>query len=195
MSSKNRNAIIVHGKPSKEKYYNASYPGPARANWLPWASQKLLETGYAEIAVPEIPTPYQPSYDKWVDGLMDHQIDKDTLVIGHSFGVAALVEYMNRHQAVEVERFIGVAPWFDPQHRYAQAGPPLLDAKLQDRTVNGIDIFYSSADSEEVLASVKALRATLPKARLHNIPEYGHFMIGNSMSSAEFPELIKILEP
>lgn len=195
MSSKKHNALIVHGKPSREKYHSPSYPGPTLANWLPWAREQLLEAGYAEVAIPEISTPYEPSYDKWVDVLRSCRIDKSTLVIGHSFGVAALVEYMNRYPSAEVERIIGVAPWFDPQHRYTEAGPPHLDPNLSHRTAQGLDFFYSSIDSDEVIASVRALRAALPHARLHDKPEYGHFMLGNSMASVEFPELIELLEP
>lgn len=191
MTSQNRRAIIVHGKPSKEKYYDPSYPGPALANWLPWVGKQLQKSGYDEVAIPEIPTPYEPSYDKWIDVLRSHQIDRNTLVIGHSFGAAALIEYMNRHPDAEVDRFIAVAPWFDPQHRYQDAGPPAIDPNLELRTAEGLDVFYSSVDSAEVLASVEALRTALPKARQHNIPEYGHFMLDNSMKSVEFPELIE----
>lgn len=194
MTSQNRNAIIVHGKPSKEKYYNPSYPGPSRANWLPWVGKQLQKVGYDEVATPEIPTPYEPSYNKWIEVFRSHLIDKDTLVIGHSFGAAALVEYMNRYRDVEVGRFIAVAPWFDPQHRYPDAGPPVIDPDLELRIAEGMDVFYSSADSAEVLASVEALRVALPKAGQHNIPEYGHFMLGNSMQSVEFPELIELME-
>jgi predicted alpha/beta hydrolase family esterase len=193
MTSQTRRAVIVHGKPSKAKYESDSYPGPTKANWLPWVGERLLEIGYDEVAIPEIPTPYEPSYDKWVDVLRSYRIDKDTLVIGHSFGAAALVEYIGRHPAVRLEQFIAVAPWFDPQHRYVEAGPPHIDPNMQHRTTHGIDIFYGSTDSDEVLASVKALRAALPSARLHDIPEYGHFMYGNSMESVEFPELIEVL--
>ncbi len=187
-----KRAIIVHGKPSKVKYYNPSYPGPSRANWLPWVGEQLLELGYAEVAIPEISTPYEPSYDKWIEVLRSYQIDRNTLVIGHSFGAAAVIEYMNRDQNAKLGRFIAVAPWFDPQHRYGGAGPPVIGPNLELRTAKGIDVFYSSADSEEVLASVEALHAALPKVRQHNIPEYGHFMLGNSMISVEFPELIEV---
>lgn len=74
-------AIIVHG----------SYGNPDE-NWIPWL-RKELEKLKIEVIVPRFPTPKGQNFDEWTRVIQPHikKIGKDTILIGHSVGVAFLL--------------------------------------------------------------------------------------------------------
>jgi uncharacterized protein len=37
-----KNAIILHGNPSKEEYYDPKMPSMSNAHWIPWLQAQLL---------------------------------------------------------------------------------------------------------------------------------------------------------
>ena len=43
MSAKDRNAVILHGQPSREEYYDPNAPSMSNAHWLPWLQAQLLK--------------------------------------------------------------------------------------------------------------------------------------------------------
>ena len=57
-------AIILHGKPKRERYFDESQPKPHEANWLPWLGEKLAEQGI-EVNIPAFPEPYAPDYQNF----------------------------------------------------------------------------------------------------------------------------------
>jgi hypothetical protein len=73
-----KNAFIFHGT-----------EGHPQENWFPWLKQELEKEGY-EVIVPQFPSPsiVPAEIDKWFEVLKDyeHQINEDTIIIGHSLG-------------------------------------------------------------------------------------------------------------
>jgi hypothetical protein len=59
-----RNAIILHGKPTRGRYENPDEPKPHEANWLPWLGRQLGARGVA-VSIPAFPRPYFPVYEDW----------------------------------------------------------------------------------------------------------------------------------
>ena len=59
-----RNAIIVHGKPSREEYYDPAVPPPSSHHWLPWLAKQLLVRAIHAVR-PEMPHAYAPDYPSW----------------------------------------------------------------------------------------------------------------------------------
>jgi hypothetical protein len=78
-----RNAVILHGKPTRERYENPALPKPHEANWLPWLSRELERSG-VRTAIPALPKPYFPVYHDWKEVFCQHPVDRQTALIGHN---------------------------------------------------------------------------------------------------------------
>jgi hypothetical protein len=59
-----KNAIILHGGPSKEEYYDPGSPSMSNAHWIPWLQGQLLKH---EIAAntPEVPHAFDRNWEVW----------------------------------------------------------------------------------------------------------------------------------
>ncbi|MBI4148846.1 serine hydrolase family protein [Candidatus Woesearchaeota archaeon] len=97
------NVIIVHGTGSSPQ-----------GNWFPWLKAELEKLG-CTVFVPEFPTPKGQSLEGWLKVFRkyDRYVDKDTVLIGHSLGVAFLLSVLERVQrpvkaAFFVAGFIGL---------------------------------------------------------------------------------------
>lgn len=80
-----KTAIIIHGMPPKEEYFNAEYPSSSNKHWIPWIQKQLILNGIL-AQTPEMPEPYDPDYTKWYSVFEQFTIDGDTQLIGHSCG-------------------------------------------------------------------------------------------------------------
>ncbi len=58
-----KTAIIVHGMPPKEEYFNSAYPSQSNKHWIPWIQKQLILNGIL-AQTPEMPEPYDPDYTK-----------------------------------------------------------------------------------------------------------------------------------
>ncbi len=186
------NAIILHGKPSIERYMDPSQPKPHEANWLPWLAQTLGHMGIP-TTIPELPKPYAPVYENCINEALKTPITEDTLVIGHSMGAGLSIRWMSENPDVAVKKLVLVAPWLDPNRRYGSLFDFVLDPSLIERCAGGMAIFYSSHDGKEAKQSAGMLMSTFPGATRKNIPEDGHFMPGNTMRTNKFYKIISEL--
>ena len=59
-----KTAIILHGMPSREEYFDIGNPTPSNMHWLPWIRQELIENG-VPAETPELPEPFLPVYENW----------------------------------------------------------------------------------------------------------------------------------
>ena len=57
-------AIIIHGMPSKEEYYDPERRATSREHWIAWLQRQLVLNEIL-TQIPEMPEPYAPQYDKW----------------------------------------------------------------------------------------------------------------------------------
>lgn len=187
-----RNAIILHGKPSEQRYNNPGLAKPHDANWLPWLRDRLIESG-VEVAIPKFPKPYFPEYSAWVQEFETYRVDESTGLIGHSTGADFILRWLSENRAVAVERVVLVAPWHDIAGKYGEFSKYSLDPELAQR-VGRISIFNSLDDSEAIQANVHRLHEELPQSHIVEVNGFGHFMLGNNMTSQEFPELLAELE-
>ena len=146
-----KTAVILHGKPPKEEYFDPKCPSPSNAHWLPWLQRQLLLAGVL-AQTPEMPEPYEPDFQKWSAVFERCPIDADTTLIGHSCGAGFLVRWLSEH-AIRVGKVALVAPWIDPNHNRAPAmfGELRIDADLISRAER-VELFISSDDGEEILA-------------------------------------------
>ncbi len=78
-------AIIIHGMPDKENYFDSKADSQSNCHWLPWLQQQLNINGILS-QTPEMPEPYNPDYEKWRGVLEQFKINEDTILVGHSCG-------------------------------------------------------------------------------------------------------------
>ncbi|MBA3758649.1 alpha/beta hydrolase [Candidatus Saccharibacteria bacterium] len=184
-----KNAIIVHGKPSREKY-ESSETDPSDSHWIPWAKHQLNIAGIRTVA-PDMPVPYYPDYREWEIELDRHKPwQPETSLIGLSAGASLVLRYSSEYEKLRYDKIILVAPWLDIASKYGDFGNFEIDPHLSERCIGGLAVFYSSKDDDQALASLEVIQAALPNAKYIDIPGYGHYMTGNKMETNEFPELI-----
>lgn len=184
------NAVLLHGKPKKEKFLDLLQPKQNVAHWHGWAMQQFAERGITTYA-PTLPRPYDPSDASWSPVFDSMPMNERSLVIGRSAGARLVLKRMSERQELMVAKVILVAPWTDPRGNYDGLEKFEIDPDLPKRVVNGITVFYSSRDDAQAQESLESIRAALPNVTYRDIPHYGHYMIGNTMENEEFPELLE----
>lgn len=183
-----KKAIILHGKPKRERYENPDLPKPHEANWLPWIQSKLGERGVA-VVIPALPKPYHPVYEDWKRVFESHEVDSEMALIGFSAGADFVLRWLSESKDAIPESATLVAPWHDNEDKYGNFSKYTLDENLGKR-VGKIAVFNSLDDGAPIQANVLRLKKAIPETKLIQLDGYGHFMLGNNMSTEEFPELL-----
>ena len=185
-----RNAIILHGRPDKDEYYNPELPSQSNMEWKPWL-QRQLQLKDIIAQTPEIPMSFDPDYETWKTEFERYDITLDTVLVGHSCGAGFLVKYLSQHPETRVGKVVLVAPWLGDDY----GDPPTdffegyqIDPAIASRT-KGLTVFHSDNDFEAIQIAVKRLKATLKNANFKEFHGYGHFCMPH-MTTAEFPELL-----
>jgi len=183
-----KNAIILHGKPSKEEYYDPKAPSMSNANWIPWLQGQLLKHNIW-TATPEVPNAYQPDWPLWCKEVERFDITPETIVIGHSCGGGFWLRWLSEHKDVTIAQAILVAPsqgygWGGDEYFFEHFS---IDPNLTSRT--RLTVLYSDDDHPGIQQSVREIKEALPHAELQTFHGYGHFTY-ERMGTHEFPELL-----
>ena len=181
-----KNAIILHGMPTKEEYEDPTAQH-YRKHWMPWLKGQLESAGIP-TEMPLFPEPYAPDYEKWLAVFEKLTVNENTLLIGHSCGGGFLVRWLSENP-VRVSKVALVAPWIDPSHAYA---PKMfndlhIEPALLDRT-EALRVFFSTDDDKEIYDSLEELKRALPGLDVQEFIDKGHFT-RHDMKTEEFPEL------
>lgn len=183
-----KNAIILHGQPSAEEYYDPQRPSMSNAHWIPWLQGQLLKKDIA-AATPEVPFAYKPEWDLWKQEVERFEINPDTIIVGHSRGGEFWLRYLSENKHIIVGKVVLVAPslsWYYNDEHYF--GDYEIDSDLAKRT-KGLTVFHSDNDKKGIQDSVKEIRKTIKNLKYQEF-HVGHFTFG-SMGTSEFPELLE----
>jgi predicted alpha/beta hydrolase family esterase len=183
-----KNTVILHGKPTKERYLNPEIPKPHEANWFPWIGVKLVESGI-QTSIPPLPRPYFPEYETWKKVFEAEKVNDSTGLVGHSAGAEFILRWLSANEDMTVERVVLVAPYCDYAGKYGDFSNYQLDRNLKER-VGRLTIINSLDDDEPIQRRTHELVGALPAAKLVELDGYGHFRIGHNMTGPEFPELL-----
>ncbi len=183
-----KNAIILHGKPSKAEYLDPNVPMPYENHWLGWLQKQLSNRGIYTVN-PDVAEPYDPQYDLWLDAVKGLRIDHQTTLVGHSCGAGFWLRYLSENPQITPDKLLLVAPWIDRAKR-PEFFDFTIDPDLSKRVMGGIAIFNSLDDGAQIQKTVAEVAAALPSAELHEFNGYGHFTYG-TMQTDEFPELLQ----
>lgn len=153
-----KNAIILHGGPSKKEYYDPKAPSMSNAHWIPWLQAQLLKHDIP-TATPEVPLSFDRNWPVWKKEVERFDIGPETILIGHSTGAGFFVKYLSIHHELKVDKVILVAPWLDPDHTKTKNffDDFEIDQNVSKRTA-GITMLYSNNDEESVLKTVNIIR-------------------------------------
>ncbi len=185
------NAIIQHGMPSKDEYFDPKQPSASNAQWVPWLQKQLTVHGI-KADTPEAPLAFHPEYDLWVKEAERFEITPETLLIGHSCGGGFWVRYLSEHPEIFVDKVVLVAPWLNLSH---EEDITFFDFRIDPGIVaraNKFVVLASDNDDPEVTNSVNFLREKIPESKFVDFHNYGHFCI-RDMGTDAFPELLKEL--
>lgn len=185
-----KTAVIIHGMPSKKEYFEAKNPSQSNKHWLPWIQRQLILKGILAQTL-EFPEPYKSDYKKWKTMLKRFDINKNTVLIGHSLGAGFLVRWLSENK-VKVGKVILVAPWIDPKHTLKTGFFNFkINPNIAKRTL-GITIIASKDDYRDVVKSAKQLENILKddNVKFNWFENKGHFTM-KDMKTEKFPELLK----
>jgi hypothetical protein len=168
-----RNAIIIHGKPGKEEYYNPHISSASNCHWIPWLQKQLLVN---EIAAntPEVPHAYEPDYPVWKREFERFEVTSETILVGHSCGGGFLVRWLSENKDVNVKKVILVAPWLDIDRIVTT---DFFDFEIDPNLsiqVGELIIFNSDNDAADIHASVKKIRDKVDGILYREFHGYGH---------------------
>jgi predicted alpha/beta hydrolase family esterase len=182
-----KTAILLHGKPDKEEYYDALTPSPSNNDWFPWLQKQLLLKDIPS-QTPEIPNAWKPEYSTWQREFERYDLTEETILVGHSCGAGFLVRWLSEHKDVKAGKVVLVAPslgldWEDDSFfKFA------IDPDLKSRT-NDLIIFGSDNDRLGIKQALQVLQSTVKDIRYKEFSNYGHFCISDT-GLKEFPELL-----
>ena len=186
-----KTAIILHGMPSKEEYFDREGASQSNKHWIPWVQKQLILNGIL-AQTPELPEPYDPVYEKWLEVFQQFKIDEDTILIGHSCGGGFLVRWLTENN-IRVRKTLLVAPFIDPDQGEGRSDFFTFETEkdLSNQT-NGLCIFYSTNDDQEILTSVDQILAADKTIQARRFTNKGHFTMGD-MNTERLPELVELL--
>lgn len=186
-----KNAIILHGMPSRREYTVARAIGikASKFHWLGWLGNQLRQNGY-EVSAPEMPIPYNPQWKAWVKEVEKTKIGQDTLLVGHSCGAGFWIKYLSLHPELKVGRVVLVAPWIDPDGTETDGffDNFQIDHQMARRT-KGLVVINSDNDMGSVIKSVAQIREKINDVQYREFHKYGHFTLPQ-MRTRKFPELL-----
>ena len=184
-----KNAIILHGRPSKKEYYSDKYPSASNSHWLSWLQKQLLINDIHAVT-PEIPLAFEPVWEVWCKEVDRFEIGPQTVLVGHSTGGGFWLRWLSEHKEVRVGNVILVAPWIDVEK---DSAPEFFDFKIDENLASRtkrLTIFHSIDDVAEIQSSVKELRKRLKNLKYREFHGYGHFTF-HDMKTRKFPELFE----
>jgi predicted alpha/beta hydrolase family esterase len=185
-----KNAIILHGGPSKEEYYDPKTPSESNSHWLPWLQAQLLKHDIV-AATPEVPHTYDRNWPIWQREVERFEITPETILVGHSTGAGFFIKYLSTHPKLKVGHVVLVAPWLDPE---GKLDTPFftdfeIDPNIAVRT-NGLTVFESDNDQSDIKQTIERLRREVAGIKYTAFHNYGHFCY-RDMHRTEFPELLE----
>jgi len=185
-----KNAIILHGGPSKKEYYDPDAPSMSNAHWIPWLQAQLLKADIP-TTTPEVPWSFDRNWKVWQKEVERYDIGPETILIGHSTGAGFFIKYLSINKNLKVGKVVLVAPWLDPDREHTKNffDDFEIDPEFPSRT-GGVAIFNSDNDQDSVQKTVKIVRDTVKNIKYVEFHNYGHF-IYEDMKTLKFPELLE----
>lgn len=178
-----KNVIIIHGKPSKENYYDPALGTSSNFAWIPWLQKQLL--------VRDI-MPNVPEYNSWKCEFERFDVTPDTTLVGHSMAGGFLLRWLSENSDASPARVVLVAPSLDPLRKNETGFCEFeIDSTITDRTQ--LIVMTSDNDSDKAETSRQMIIDALPAADIRMFSGYGHFTPEHQLGKETLEELLDII--
>jgi len=164
-----KTAYVIHG----------AYGNP-NENWFPWLKKQLQEQGY-DVIVPSFPTPEGQTLANWIKIFNQNisRIDNNTIMIGHSVGVAFILRVLERiNKKIKAVYLVSgfTSKLGDP--RFDNLNSTFVEypfnwEKIQ-QNCGSFHVFHSSSDPYVPIEFIEPFRHQL-QAKIRLIKDAGHF--------------------
>lgn len=185
------NAIILHGMPSREEYYNPESEAQSNKHWIPWLQRQLILKDIL-AQTPELPRPYAPDYAAWKSVFETLNPSEESILIGHSCGAGFLLRWLTETRT-KAKQLVLVAPWINPRN---DPVTEMFRFELKDlgAQIPLIDTLISTDDDPDVQLSAEriAISQSPDVHTTHRWKDKGHFT-ENDLGTREFPELLQLI--
>lgn len=169
-----RNIFMIHG-----------VGGNPQENWLPWLKEKLEKQGN-RVFIPQFPTPEGQTLENWLKAFEPYSeyLNEDSIVIGHSLGVAFLLNILEKkkiHAAFFVAGFTGETKnqFDDGMKTFAQRK---FDWDAIRKNAKHYVIFHSDNDPYVKLEKAEELAKNLG-IKICLIKNAGHFNVASGYTT------------
>lgn len=179
-----KSALLLHGTCEKEEF-DTSGQTLSNSHWFPWMQQQLLRNDIL-CQTPEMPYPYAPEYEPWLECFKQFSAQNLEIIIGHSSGAGFILKYLQKNQLPQLKKLILIAPWLDPERENGD----FLQTELHPEALEHIPeihLFYSEDDDKNILQSTYDILTAYPQIKVHRFNDKGHFV--KSTIGLTFPEL------
>ncbi|GAF72604.1 unnamed protein product, partial [marine sediment metagenome] len=189
-----KNCLIIHGSPDRDKRQDKDYVPENRKHWISWLKEKLEGNGY-KVHNPQMPTPWQPDYEEWKKQVKDLDINENSIIVGYSAGGAFAVRWLSENKK-KIDKLILVAAGktvTEDNIRLHNFYDFKIDKEIKNR-VNEIIIFVADNEKGYRIESSKLYQKELD-GELRILKNRGHFTLGDNIINKKFLELLdEILE-
>src|SRR5208282_41261 len=139
------NALLLHGRPDKQEYFDPEYPSASNDHWIPWLQKQLLLNNIL-AQTPEMPNSWKPNYNEWEAVINRYEITPNTILVGHSCGGGFWVRWLSENKKLHVGKVILIAPSLGLNWRDRKFFDYEIDQDLASRAKE-IVIFGSDNDN------------------------------------------------
>ena len=178
------NFFIIHGV----------YANP-EDNWFPWL-KKQLESMNHEVIVPKFPTPLDQSLESWnrVFSNYESKINEETVLIGHSLGVAFILNYLEKTNK-KIKAAILVAGFHKPLGiQYDEINKTFVDKQFNWEKIKnscGKFIIFASDNDEYIPLEIGQELSQSLNAEFNIVHDGGH--LNKKVGYDNFPLLLETI--
>ena len=176
------NVIILHGRNCSPDMF-----------WYPYIKQNLEKRGY-DVWVPALPNNTEAKLNEWLSFVLENgQINKETILIGHSAGAALILSILENSNC-KIKQAILVSGFSESE----TSKSILKESYVWDKIKSNIeDIVFINSDNDPYGCDDKKGRKMFDKLGGTMIIRHGEGHMGSiryKQSYDEFPFLLKLIK-
>ena len=169
-----KRAFIIHG-----------YGATPEDHWFSWLAQQLQAAGVA-TAIPALPDPEQPDFDRWQAALAAHigTPDAQTFYVAHSLGTISLLHFLSAARPAQIGGIFLVSGFDGRLPALPVIGDFNVDAYADRARIDHAalramtpQIHHIISDNDRVVAPERSLQlAERLGGTVHRVANGGHFL-------------------
>ncbi len=167
--------------------------------------KKSLETEDFEVYIPKMPNPSKPEIKSWINRLKAIiNLDKDTILVGHSVGCQAVLRYLEAlNKNEKLKKVILIAPWMhldrntikEEGEEVVKIAKPWMETPINWKKIkvhcDDFVAIFSDNDPYVPLSNVDMFKKNL-NAKILILKNRYHFDPGNNID--KLPELLEFIK-